>query len=275
MRPENMHGGFCWSPSQRVFAGISFAMILAFAATLALWAVDPRVIDGVSVWAKPLKFELALAVHAGTLALVVSRLSPSLQTKTSLLGVALVFLAASTIEMGWIIFQAAQGQHSHFNDSSAFHRAMFSVMAFAAIIITGTAAVIAKVVWRDADFAAGAAVKSGILLGLIGGTILTLVTAFAIGAMGSPYVGGVPLPKSRMTFSGWSLIGGDLRVPHFLSTHMMQAVPIAALLASNLQGRLLANPLVYGFAAFWVVWTLMEFGMALSGQPALFLTRYS
>ncbi len=131
-------------------------MILAFAATIALWAVDPRTIDGVSVWAKPLKFELALAIHAGTLALVVSRLSLSLQTGFYLQGVALAFLAACTIEMGWIIFQAAQGQHSHFNESTAFHRAMFSVMAFAAVIITAAALAVASVVWRDPDFAAGA-----------------------------------------------------------------------------------------------------------------------
>jgi hypothetical protein len=62
-----MHLRFRWSLSQWIFAGISFSMIMAFVATIALWAVDLRTIDGVSVWAKPLKFELALAVHAGTL----------------------------------------------------------------------------------------------------------------------------------------------------------------------------------------------------------------
>jgi hypothetical protein len=49
-------------------------------------------------------------------------------------GVALAFLLACTVEMGWIILQAALGQHSHFNDSTAFHRMMFSVMAFAAVV---------------------------------------------------------------------------------------------------------------------------------------------
>ena len=55
-------------------------MIIAFVATIAFWAIDPRTIDEVSVWAKTLKFELALAIHAGKLVLVVPRLSPSLQT---------------------------------------------------------------------------------------------------------------------------------------------------------------------------------------------------
>lgn len=254
-----------------VFGGISCAMILAFGATIALWALDPRVIDGVSVWAKPLKFELALALHAGTIALVVSRLRPSLQADPFMRGVAAVFLAACMIEMGWIIFQASQGQHSHFNDSTAFHRAMFSVMAFAAVIITGTAAAVAFQVWRDPDFATSPTVRIGILLGLIGGTVLTLVTAFAIGGRGSPYVGGVPLLTSRMMFTGWSLTGGDLRVAHFLATHMMQAVPIAAALVIRARLRFFAQSFVFGFAGLWTVWVLVEFGNALSGEPALFM----
>lgn len=252
-----------------IFGGISCAMILAFGATIALWALDHRVIDDVSVWAKPLKFELALAIHAGTIALVVSRLRPSLQADAFMRGVAAVFLAACTIEMGWIIFQASQGQHSHFNDSTEFHRAMFSVMAFAAVIITGTAAAVAFQVWRDPDFATSPAVKIGILLGLIGGTVLTLVTAFAIGGRGSPYVGGVPLLTSRMMFTGWSLTGGDLRVAHFLATHMMQAVPIVALVLVRAKTEGLATYGLLLFSALWAVWTLAEFSVALSGDRAL------
>jgi hypothetical protein len=244
-------------------------MILAFGATIALWALDPRVIDGVSVWAKPLKFELALAIHAGTIAFVVSRLRPSLQADPFMRGVAAVFLAACTIEMGWIIFQASQGQHSHFNDSTAFRRAMFSVMAFAAVIITGTAAAVAFQVWRDPDFATSPTVKIGILLGLIGGTVLTLVTAFAIGGRGSPYVGGVPLLTSRMMFTGWSLTGGDLRVAHFLATHMMQAVPIVALVLVRAKTEGFATYGLWLFSALWAVWTLAEFSVALSGDRAL------
>ena len=273
MQWQILNAPFHWPFSLWVFAGISFAMILAFGATATLWALDPRVIDGVSVWAKPLKFELALAIHAGTIALVVSRLSPSLQVGPFMQGVAFAFLAACTIEMGWIIFQASQGQHSHFNDSTTFHRAMFSVMAFAAVIITGAAAAVAFQVWRDPDFATGSTVKSGILLGLAGGTLLTLVTAFAIGGRGSPYVGDLPLLTSRMMFTGWSLTGGDLRVAHFLATHMMQAVPIAAALAIRARLRFFAQSFVLGFAALWTVWILVEFGNALSGEPALFMIQ--
>jgi len=257
-----------WTLPERVYAGISVAMVVGFAVTLVIWAVDARLIDGLSVWAKPLKFQLALSIHAATLALVVLRLSPSVRAGPYMQGVALAFLLACTVEIGWIVLQAALGQHSHFNDSTAFHRMMFSVMAFAAVIITGTAAALATAVSRDPDFAAGATVRTGIILGLIGGTILTLVTAFAIGERGSPYVGAAPLPTSRMMFTGWSLIAGDLRVSHFLATHMMQAVPLVAICIVKLRIGSFARTAVVGFAALWAGWTLIEFSTALSGQPA-------
>lgn len=259
---------------ERVFAAISITMIAAFGFTLGLWALDTRTIDGISVWAKPLKFELALAVHAGTLALVVARLDPRRRAGPVMQAVALGFLVACIIEMGWIIAQAAQGQHSHFNDSTALHRAMFSIMAFCAVIITGAAGAVALAVCRDAAFDATAPVRAGIVLGLLGGTILTLITAFAIGAYGSPYVGGVPDLSSRMPLTGWSLTGGDLRVGHFLATHMMQGVPFAALIAAYaLPGRV-RLPLVIGMATLWTLWTLIEFRAALSGEAAIILTLF-
>ncbi len=257
---------------ERVYAAISITMVAAFGLTLGLWALDSRTIDGISVWAKPLKFELALAIHAGTLALIVARLDPRLRAGPVMQAVALGFLVACIIEMGWIIAQAAQGQHSHFNDSTAVHRAMFSIMAFCAVIITGAAGAVALAVWRDSGFGAPAPVKAGIVLGLLGGTLLTLITAFAIGAHGSPYLGGIPDLSARMILTGWSLSGGDLRVAHFLATHMMQAVPIAAVLAAHaLPGRV-QLPLVIGFATLWILWTLVEFRAALSGEAAIILT---
>lgn len=271
MRALTLRVGIHDTLPERIYAAIAITMVAAFGVTLGLWALDTRTIGGISVWAKPLKFGLALAVHAGTLALVVGRLGPRLRSGPVMQAVALAFLVACTLEMGWIIAQAAQGQHSHFNDSTAFHRAMFSVMAFCAVIITGAAGAVALAVGRDSGFRAPEPLKVGIVLGLLGGTVLTLVTAFAIGARGSPYVGGVPDLSARMAPTGWSLSSGDLRVAHFLATHMMQAVPVAALLAAYALPDRAQRPLVIGVAALWALWVLIAFRTALTGEVALFL----
>jgi hypothetical protein len=70
-------------------------------------------------------------------------------------------------------------------------------------------------------------------------------------------------------FFGWSLTSGDLRVSHFLATHMMQAVPIAAALISWAGIGFFARRMVLGFAGLWAVWVLAEFGAALQARPAL------
>lgn len=271
MRALTLRMGIRDTLPERIHAAIAITMLAAFGVTLGLWALDTRSIDGVSVWAKPLKFELALAVHAGTLALIVGRLGPRLRSGPVMQAVALAFLVACTLEMGWIIAQAAQGQQSHFNDSTAFHRAMFSVMAFCAVIITGAAGAVALAVWCDGSFGAPAPVRAGVVLGLLGGTILTLITAFAIGARGSPYVGGVPDLSARMALTGWSLSSGDLRVAHFLATHMIQVVPVAALVAAYVLPDRAQRPLVIGVAGLWALWVMIAFRTALTGEVALFL----
>jgi hypothetical protein len=74
-----------------------------------------------------------------------------------------------------------------------------------------------------------------------------------------------------MMFTGWSLTGGDLRVAHFLATHMMQAIPIAAALMIRVRSGFVARYVLQGFAVLWTVWVVAEFRAALSGQPALFM----
>jgi len=254
---------------EAVLSAVAIASALGFGLTLGLWWIDDRLLDGLSVWAKPLKFEAALAVHAGTLALVAARLGAPARAGRALWTIAVVFVVACVVEMGWIIWQGARGEHSHFNDSTALHRAMFTVMAVAAILITGAAAALAVLVWRDTGYRAPAPVKAGIVLGLTGGTVLTIMTAMTIGATGSPYVGAIPHLTARMPVTGWSLTGGDLRVAHFLATHMMQAVPLAALLVCLVRPGRAGLPAVLCVATLWTLWTGLEFQAALDGQPLL------
>lgn len=270
------------SPLSRLFASwpeaiywsTAIAMAVAFAVTLIMLTLDQRTIDGqTSVWAKPLKFELSLALHAGTLALVAGLLSPPHRQGSAMLIVAIAFLAASAIEMGYIILQASRAELSHFNIGTPFHRAMFSVMAICAVIIIGAAGAVGLAALGDGAINASPALKAAIGLGLIGGTILTLITAFAIGGRMSPFVGGVPEFEARMALTGWSQSGGDLRVSHFLATHMIQVLPIFALVAERILPGRPAFVLVLALAGLWALLTVFEFHNALGGA-ASFITRW-
>lgn len=250
----------------RVYGGIALLMLAAFGLTLALYFLDARVLPNQeSVWAKPLKFELALALHAGTLMLVVAHTVRSVRDGLWMRYLALVFLLVCFVEMGYILFQAARAQPSHFNDATLFDQTMFSVMAFCAVFIIGVAGAVGLTVWRDQGFRAPAAVRLGVVLAFACGTVLTLITAFSIGKNGGPYVGGIPELAERMPLTGWSLIGGDLRVAHFVATHMIQVIPLAAIVASATTPPWAAKFLVLGISGFWVALTLLEFLTTLVG----------
>ncbi len=259
---------------EAIYWTVAIVMAAAFALTLVLLAVDARTIDGqTSVWAKPLKFELSLALHAATLALVVGLLSPPHRLGAAMMIVGFVFLAACAIEMGYIIFQAALAEQSHFNVGTPFHRTMFSVMAISAVIIIGAAGAVGLAALYDGAISASPALRAAIVLGLIGGTILTLITAFAIGGRMSPYVGGIPEFGARMALTGWSQSGGDLRVSHFLATHMIQILPVFALLVDRILPGRLSLAAVLAFGVLWSSFTLFEFRHALGGSASV-ITRW-
>lgn len=255
---------------------ISLSMIACFALNLVLAYFDPRTIDGVaSVWAKPLKFELSLAIHAATLALVMSVLNTSIRSSTIMVAIAVVFLAACIVEMTYIIGQAARAEHSHYNVSTPFNRLMWSVMAIAAIVIVGTAGAIGVATIFGSEESLAPALKWAIALGLIGGTLLTLYTAFTIGGRMSPYVGAVPADtEARMVLTGWSMVAGDLRVAHFLATHMIQAIPLIGLLVAQVAPGRFSIAIVVFAALIWSAITLSEYGRALSGKPSLLAVSF-
>ncbi|MBX9760400.1 MAG: hypothetical protein K2Y29_16595 [Beijerinckiaceae bacterium] len=261
------------SAPEAIYWGVAISMAAAFGVTLILLPLDTRTIDGhASVWIKPLKFELSLVLHAATLALVVGLLSPPRRQSSAMLIVALVFLAACAVEMGYIIIQGARAAQSHFNIGTPFHSAMYSVMAFCAVLIIGAAGVIGRAAWTDAGFAASPALKAAIVLALVGGTILTLITAFAIGGRMSPYVRSVPAHDARMALTGWSQSSGDLRVSHFLATHSLQSLPIFALVVERILPGRVALAAVLVFAILWTLFTLSEFRGALDGSASI-ITR--
>lgn len=240
---------------------------LLFVATVLLWLVDKRLLGEASVWAKPMKFALSVAVHAATIALVVRLLGDEWRMGAVMAVIAIVFAVACIAEVGYITFQAARQQHSHFNQTTAFHRAMYSFMAAAAVVITATAAIVGIVAFLDPQARLEGPLRLAIVLGLVGGTVLTLVTAFTIGARLSPHVGVEPAGAARMPLTGWSLAVGDLRVAHFLATHMMQALPVAGLLAVRFLPGPAATLAVAGTAILWTALTLATYRQALAGLP--------
>ncbi len=256
-------------PAETIWWSTAAVLVVLFAITVVAWSVDRRMIDGASVWAKPMKFQLSLAVHVVTLALVAGALSGSWRAGWLLALVAAASAISIAGEVLYIGLQAMRQERSHFNLSTPFHAAMYSMMAAGAVVITVAAGIVGLAASQDEAAALDPPVRLAVVLGLAGGTVLTLVTAFTIGSRLSPHVGPEPGDGARLALTGWSLAVGDLRVSHFLATHMMQAVPLFGLLAAWFLAPRLALAAVWGFAAGWTALTWFTYRQALAGRPLL------
>lgn len=246
---------------------LTAVFLLAFATMWAVSLVDGRVLDGANAWAKPMKFAIATALHFATLAAVMHYLSGPVQANALLATLAIASAIAAMGEVGYITFQAARLQASHFNTDTPFHAAMYALMAFGAVVLVAASGAVGVAAAADATASMSAPVRLAVAIGLIGGTVLTLLTAFRLGGNMGHHVGTELAGAVRMPLTGWSLTVGDLRAPHFFATHMMQAAPLFGLLAARVLPSGVATVAVIVASLAWTAVTLILFSIALSGRP--------
>ena len=244
------------------------AVSAALLALCLVWAlVDPRLIGGAPVWAKPAKFSVSFVVHFGTLALIAATLSPAWRQGTLISVTAGVMAVCFLAEMAYMIVMAAQGQASHFNTATPFTSAMYSLMGVGAVLLILGPVMVAAAVWQDGSAQIGPATRAGILWGAALSFVLTFVIAGYMGGNGSHLVG-VPGPEARsLPFFGWSASVGDLRPAHFAALHALQALPLLGLLLDRAQiSPAFAVPLA---ALAYAALTLALFAQALMGLPLI------
>lgn len=246
------------------------ATAVFFLSFLVMWLVslgDGRQLDGATVWAKPMKFALSAALHFATLAIVTHSLSADWKNGNILVILAVASVIVGVGEVGYIAFQADRLQASHFNISTPFYTAMYSLMAFGAVVLVAASGAVGIAAALDGNASLSAPVRLAIAIGLIAGTVLTLITASRLGSNMSHHVGVEAAEALRMPITGWSLTVGDLRPAHFFATHMMQSVPLVGVIAAWLLPSGVAIAAILLFAALWTALTLMLFSVGLSGQP--------
>ncbi len=255
------------SRAEALWWNATMVLTLLFAITLVAFLLDKRLIAGESVWAKPLKFEASLALHFATLALAVSLVNLQTSWGPLLWYVAIASIAATAFEVAYIVVQAARQQASHFNLATPFYATMYVLMAIGAVVITISAAAVGGAVFSDADATVRPALLAGISIGLIGGAILTLITAFKMGGALNHHAGVEAFNAPRMPLTGWSLTVGDRRVPHFLATHMIQAIPLAGFTLDRFFTAPIAIGGVLAVAGVWITATVVSFQQANAGLP--------
>lgn len=267
--------------------------LVLFAAAMAVMTVvsavglvaDDRVLAGSAIWFKPFKFAVSFVVYALALAWMLT-----LVTRGRRAGwwAGTVVALSSLGEMAIITGQVIRGKRSHFNHATPFDETLFSVMGVTVAVLWVGTLVIAVLLLRAriADRAAAWAIRSGVLLALVGagfGFLMTrptpeqraagnLDTADVIGA----HSVGVPDGGPSMPLTGWSTTGGDLRIPHFVGMHALQLLPLFLLALVSLAARFprLRDPrvrlrlMMVASGAYAALVALVAW-QALRGQPLI------
>lgn len=214
-------------------------MIVVAGASLAAMLVDPRTITGAPAWLKPFKFAISTAIYSLTLAWIFGWLIDWPRVRR-VVGwtTAIVFV----LEVAIIDAQAWRGTTSHFNVSTTLDAVLFFIMGGAILLQTLVSVAVAVALWRQpfTDRTLGWALRFGMTITIAGaltGPLMTrptsaqLAEARAGGRMtvsGAHSVGG-PDGGPGVPVTGWSRDHGDLRVPHFIGLHAIQALALIAL----------------------------------------------
>src|SRR4029453_8495102 len=226
------------------FAG---TMGLVTVAALAGLVFDDRTVVGSPVWLKPLKFAVSFGLYAVTLAWLLRATRRAPRTGGGARGVVGV---AATGEMALMLVQVVRGRPSHFSNADPFDAAVWSLMGNMVVVLWTASLIVAIVVavQRDVDPVLRSAARLGFVLSLAGMLLAFLMTtptdaqeAELDRGGGPPMIGahsvGVADGGPAMPVTGWSTTGGDLRIPHFVGIHGLQAVPLFALLLAGLARR--------------------------------------
>jgi len=233
-----------WHRPMLIFGGLMAAVAVGCVVAL---AVDDRVLLGAPIWLKPLKFAISMVAYCVVWAWLYGLLDRG-RRLAHWISSAIVLLMV--VEYGIIVIQVARGRPSHFNMSTPLDSAMWTTMAVTIAALWLATLVLTVQVLRTpiADPASRWAVRLGTAISLVGlalGALMTTAPAQTrptahgeFTQMVGAHSVGVPDGGPGMSLTGWSMTGGDLRIPHFVGMHALQALPLLVVLLEVLGRRL-------------------------------------
>jgi hypothetical protein len=265
-----------WNRSLLLFAGLLAALALV---SLVGIFVDHRVLVGVPIWLKPFKFGLSFSLYCLTLAWMLSVLRNRSRVAE---GTAVVVAAMAAVENLIVVVQVIRGTTSHFNTTTEFNGQLWKLMGYAiGMLFVGHLVIAVVAIRQSLDRVAGRAIRLGLALSALGmlAAIPMVVWPTGLDGVSGAHSVGLPDGGPGLPLVGWSTVGGDLRIGHFVGLHGLQAMPLLALALRRLERAAQARLLAVAGAAYAALtasltWQAMR-GQSLVHPDALTLTVWA
>ena len=242
--------------------GIFNAAIALFC--LVAMGFDDRTLLGVSVWLKPLKFAISLAIFCGTITWLIS-IYPYTEKWRKWNGN--FFAVLIFIEILTILIPASMGIKSHYNMSTLTSAIIFGVMGLAIhSTVLGLFIMAIQSFYKPLN-------TSKSIVWAIRFAWITMFFAFWGGELmigQSAHNIGIPDGGDGLPITNWSTKGGDLRVMHFFGIHALQILPLLVYFLGQFsifktQKGLTTASILIGLGYLGL--TSFLFYQALQGQP--------
>ncbi|GAB18448.1 hypothetical protein GOEFS_054_00620 [Gordonia effusa NBRC 100432] len=234
--------------AQKPLLATASAMVMLAVFCLIAMVFDDRMLLGVNVWTKPLKFAVAFALYSFTLAWLLYHPHRGQRWTKKL---ALLFAITAIIDVGFIVLQASRGTFSHFNTAEDQVNSIGQIVFMSGVpgLFIANLAISGILIWQKVgDRATTIAMRAGLMISVIG-----MGLGYLVGWAGTQVArdanGGLVELNARHTFggvdggpgipiAGWSTVAGDLRIPHFLGIHGMQVLIVVTIAMTALSPRI-------------------------------------
>jgi hypothetical protein len=231
LSPSSVRGFFReLDATDPVLSRLGWALLLVVPVLAMLAMSVPAGSGAVNPWIKPIKFSMSFSTYASTVSLLLPALRiPKWQLTLARRAIAtsVAFEILSLATQAWRSAYHISGQS--LVDTSLAQMTNSMVMVNTAIVCWMLALFCANRVRTDRiDWPMISAIRYSIMIFLAGNAIGGFMLARGSHTVGIAD-GGPGLP-----FVNWSVIGGDLRIAHFIAIHAIQIVPLFAYILSQM-----------------------------------------
>jgi hypothetical protein len=200
------------------FGLICFVLALIF---FTLTIVSEVQVANINAWYKPFKFALSTLFFSWAMTWYCYYLP---KFNIQLFNWSVIILLG--FEIIYIAIQSSKGQLSHYNLSTPLYSFMFSMMAFAATLVTLYTAYIGVLFFTNSFPDLPNYYLWAIRLGIII-FVLFSFEGFLMGSQLKHTIGAID-GQAGIPILNWSTKFGDLRVAHFIGMHALQVIPVVS-----------------------------------------------
>lgn len=232
-----------------------------------LLVVDNRVLMGVSLWLKPMKFFFSVGIYLLTVTYLIRFYPYSDRKRSWIIGISTWTLF---IEMMVIFVQAIRGVQSHYNISSPIDGILFGTMG---LMIGINVLIMVLFIIDTARLKIN--LSTTMQLSIFMGWIIIFFGSWVGGQMIAQvsHSIGVADGGSGLPLVNWSTIAGDLRIAHFFGIHGIQVIPLFAFWISKKSRIPIRNQVIVVclFGLSYASWIAFTFYQAKQGMPLISL----